>query len=467
MKNVPPDLGPTELMIAMGAPSWNPIPPDQTKWQSRYKVPLFRLWGFMCEHSIRKGRRKGYVCDNNGNPLSIEDAARSLQMDPGFCRRLFREGIAMGLWRRGLKGESTPKIILNGRVSKPAFIEPRDRISDDDIPLENEGGHDGEQTEKPSKKKVCTLPELPPYILMKVNELPQNRQKSFFTLYSREVQGEKDMHADLTAANRLLWAPRKDGVLKKFGIDKIREVHSTKDGKPREPRPPEREQFIQEVLPGLEEHIKGYVLVGNGRSVQSQNHSVKATSIGPVQTFKNGTKNVSTRTPVGRSESGNERALLEPLESSLSTPHRNIPAAAAVLSKDKPAAAASLIAESLNVDLEAASAILKGCRAVDGTVTAPEIVQLGYLKLASAKEQLRKGKIANPTGLLIKHLPTMCQGPELQQARQMVEQEARERAQRVANAREAWPELNSDERAEVLRKYPELQEKSKGASGDD
>src|SRR3954454_20327661 len=88
-RTIPADLAPTELMKAMGGRSWNPIPPDQHKWPMKNTSvpPLFRLWSWMLEHSIRKGRRKGYVCNDHGEAMTIIHAADQLGMDHGGCRR--------------------------------------------------------------------------------------------------------------------------------------------------------------------------------------------------------------------------------------------------------------------------------------------------------------------------------------------------------------------------------------------
>jgi hypothetical protein len=123
----------------------------------------------------------------------------------------------------------------------------------------------------------------------------------------------------------------------------------------------------------------------------------------------------------------------------------------------------ALVAQELSLDDLAAQQLVAGCKDVEPSVTGAEIVELAREKIEQSKEQIRAGRITNPVGLLIKHVPTMCKGKPLQSVRARLEAQATDRANRIAYAREAWPELNEDERAEVLQKYPELAGMAQGA----
>lgn len=150
------------------------------------------------------------------------------------------------------------------------------------------------------------------------------------------------------------------------------------------------------------------------------------------------------------------------------------PAAAAAVSKLRPAAAvfpspiaeppatpppvpiATVVAQELEIDDDAAQRLVTGCKAVEPAITAPEIVELARTKLHKVREQVRKGKITSVVGLLISHVPQMCKGAPLQAVREQIEAERQDRALRVEHARAALPELSEEERVDVLRKYPEL-----------
>jgi hypothetical protein len=173
--------------------------------------------------------------------------------------------------------------------------------------------------------------------------------------------------------------------------------------------------------------------------------------------WKNDLKSLRTRYRDMLVQAAPELGILYVLEEKKS---RGEEAAAAVV--EEPAAAGppslppapieSYVAEELSIDEDAAERLVAGCKEVEPSVTGPEIVELARSKLVA----LRGQKILNPVGLLIKHVPRTCKGGTLRAIREQIETQKKERAQRVAYAREAWDGLNEVERAEVLVKYPEL-----------
>jgi predicted transcriptional regulator len=126
----------------------------------------------------------------------------------------------------------------------------------------------------------------------------------------------------------------------------------------------------------------------------------------------------------------------------------------------EPPPIAVVVSQELSIDEDAAERLVSGCREVDKSITGPEIVMLAQAKLLDARDQIRTGKIQNVVGLLINHIPKMCKGATLQAARRQIEeakqQAAQQLAQRLNSIREMWPDLSGDERAEMLRMYPEL-----------
>jgi len=124
------------------------------------------------------------------------------------------------------------------------------------------------------------------------------------------------------------------------------------------------------------------------------------------------------------------------------------------------------VAEELNIDGDAAHRLVNGCKAVEQTINAPEIVELARMKLHSAQDQIKKGKIPNVTGLLIKHVPTMCTGVDLRKARAEIQKRAESRASRVAYIRETWHDYDAEEQQRALQEFPELAN-PQGAGGND
>ncbi len=113
-----------------------------------------------------------------------------------------------------------------------------------------------------------------------------------------------------------------------------------------------------------------------------------------------------------------------------------------------------LVARELNTDREGAAAIVAGWRKKLPPITVPEIVELARRKVGK-----NGGTLRNPTGLLIKCPP---EAHELQALRkeQRSQQEAlaRERRTTVEQILEVWGAYDEQERADLLKKYPELLE---------
>src|ERR1700674_3075149 len=153
------DLTFSALMKVMGSKKGlDPIPPDQHSWQMKDgQTPLHRLWSWMCGHCIAKGHRHGYAVDAHGKALTIEQAAADLDMDPGVCRRAWREGEGIGLWHKGTHAKDRRYLYLNGEVV-PVALEP-----------EEDG--DGQGYEKGLYRPF------PPYILKQIKKLPKEERE--------------------------------------------------------------------------------------------------------------------------------------------------------------------------------------------------------------------------------------------------------------------------------------------------
>lgn len=301
------DLTPQDLMKAMGSRSgyFDPIPPDQHAWPMKNGYPpLFKLWSWMCAHTIRKGRRKGYVCDERGRALTLEDAASDLGMDEGVCRRAWREGAALGLWRKGTNAADRKQLFLNAKVIPvPVEADPEPEI--DAAEEDDSNTKKGEEKEK----EVCT-DLFPPYISKQIKRLPKVRREVFLSEHARNERLKLDVHADVTVAVRLIFDQRENSMFSRFGIKKIREEHKPKNGAVRSP---ERIQLVQEFLPGLEKFVETV----EKRSVQAFEESVQTEKDPAVQTAGKAPKNGVTPEHGNGSGDGIKRAVLEPQRTSL------------------------------------------------------------------------------------------------------------------------------------------------------
>lgn len=95
------------LMKRMGSKNgYSPIPPPHHQWQRRKgNPPLYRIWSWLCDHTILWGHRSEYAVNKDGQELHIEHIAKDLAMDEGNVRRDWKEGVERGLWRNGTKAE--------------------------------------------------------------------------------------------------------------------------------------------------------------------------------------------------------------------------------------------------------------------------------------------------------------------------------------------------------------------------
>ncbi len=72
---------------------YHPMPVDQyASFKDKRYPPKIRLWAWMLDALIRKGRRKTPYCsDDEGKALTLKDAARELKLDQGDTSRAFTE----------------------------------------------------------------------------------------------------------------------------------------------------------------------------------------------------------------------------------------------------------------------------------------------------------------------------------------------------------------------------------------
>src|SRR5437868_461698 len=108
-RSVQADTSPTtltvqQLMKRMGADSFNPAPPDQTRWPSEQPGvdPEHMLWSFIYEHTLAfsSGRpRSEYAIDDGGRPVTIHDAAKHFGWEISNARRTMKRLVLRGVVR--------------------------------------------------------------------------------------------------------------------------------------------------------------------------------------------------------------------------------------------------------------------------------------------------------------------------------------------------------------------------------
>lgn len=203
----------TKLMKAMGAPSFNPIPPAQHQWQQGKDQPLLhRIWSWMCAHTIDFPCRSPYAIDNqrDGNDLYIEHCTRDLEADEANVRRAWRDGVQRGLWRNGTAAEGKRRLYLCGTVT-PQTPTP-------------------DPEEDPEKSLYKPLPA---YISKQTKDWPKEKQEQFRAYYCpfMEITDEAEALAiaEAVAIIRGRFRDHHDAGIRQWGIEANRQEH--KNGK--------------------------------------------------------------------------------------------------------------------------------------------------------------------------------------------------------------------------------------------
>lgn len=92
------------------------------------------------------------------------------------------------------------------------------------------------------------------------------------------------------------------------------------------------------------------------------------------------------------------------------------------------------LAQKMGVDPPAAETILRDSRKAEPSVTVDELVVLATMKRDQIAGSIRHGKVTNLVGLLIKAIPNMVSGPDLNEARRRIQQQARQAQTEVEQA---------------------------------
>jgi len=217
------------LVKRMGSKrGYSPIPPDQHHWQSfAGEPPLYRIWAWLCDHTLAWGHRCEYAVDKNGNELHLEHIAAELDMDIANVYRYWDEGAKRGIWRGGKKTEGERRLFLCGSVAEPATEE--------------------------AKKKVCA-DNFPLHIWKQIKDWPPEERDQFKAELERVDEEYKQALSAVTAGLRHIRAQKEDSVCDRRGVKNNRQEHK-KDGESDEEAAARRARF-EPILPALEQYVQ-------------------------------------------------------------------------------------------------------------------------------------------------------------------------------------------------------------------
>lgn len=398
--------------------------PDQWNWVMRHATdPLERAMAWVKSNTTAFRHESPFCVNDQKLPLSYRHLAADMEWADQTAKNILGELQKQG--RVKLKAKRIWYCANVPRAYEKSAIE-----------TEQSEGEEPQKGRTIGERKYRVQSTFGAYVADSIGKLPEEKLLECLDEHEAWLPRKRRFFADLMAAGRIETDRHEDNMLLRWGIPKKRLPKR---------RPAEIKSVKLQMLLDLS-------------SVQS----TESPCTNSPDDF------VDARAVVTQQQQQQKSAPRSP-----SSVHINgkTTAAAALLSAAPPpvspspasALIESFVARELNLDDEAAQQLVAGCKDVEPSVTGPEIVELAREKQHTMKEQVRTGKITSPVGLLIKHVPKMCKGGTLQAVRERLEAVARDRATRIGYAREAWPELNAEERAEVLQKYPELAELRQGA----
>jgi hypothetical protein len=234
----PPDANLT-LAKAMGSKrGYDPMPPDQHEWQrTEGEPPLYRLWSWLCAHTIAYGHRSPFAVTEmakdhrdayipgSGRPRTLAHAAKDLGMDIGQASRVWKDGEERGLWHR----DGSRHLYLNGDVSITDVMQANKKAKDD------------------RSINLSRIEQL------KLKHLPQAEREAFYALWNPAQDFRRDLAAAAMAQARETCDEMDDTILRRVGIERKR--HG-KAPRPPVPVPQMLFEFVQSMPPALTVQIK-------------------------------------------------------------------------------------------------------------------------------------------------------------------------------------------------------------------
>ncbi len=227
-----------KLMKAMGAKSFDPMPPDQHKWQqAKGEPPIHRIWSWLCAHTIHWNgqERSAFAIDKESNDLFIDHLAKDLwgpgDVNLANAKQHWQDGKARGLWRNGTKEEGKRRLYLCGEVipGKP------------------------DQTADPEKSTYILIPD---QILKKTKDWSPEKQYEFREWWNGWAPTQKLVSdtalAEVVGATRSILDRSYDTALAEWGLAPNRQEHT--NGKSPEEREA-RQKRLELLLPIVEKYV--------------------------------------------------------------------------------------------------------------------------------------------------------------------------------------------------------------------
>jgi len=349
----------TDLMKEMGSPhGFDPIPPSQYLYFLDDPDPVQSAVAWVRSKTIRRGHRRNYAVDQQGNQLTIQDFANErYNGDWANANRAFEAAAAQKLVARDGEG----KLYLCGNVpSRSTQLKGIKKQQDTEM------------------SPVCAnwsetlriLVEEKPYLRPEVENLPEEKARDFDARYQEYERWAKQLRADADAAIRAIQEQEAARLFGEFGLQ-------LRNGKKRRPAPESLE--VQLLLWPNYSAQTGSAHAGID-SAQSQDSGSRKAQNGYAHTSANKEAELQRTT----TENNNNK------DPSVNPEDLSVSEVDVVVVKDR-----------LGVKHAAAEKFVATCRQAKPGVSTQEILET----IHQVDRTINRRSVRNPTGILLQQVP--------------------------------------------------------------
>jgi hypothetical protein len=286
------------LMEEIGAPSYNPIPPDHTKWALEQPgvPPVIRLWAWVIDGTLdhKTGRQRSpFVVDEFGNERHIKDAAKRFGWDRSNLGKYWKEVQLRGWARPGTAEEGRKRIFICGKVNPVKELE-------EELAAMYSGSTGGRKKSKNGLRKPHLADYYKGAVLRHIERLPANRKEAITSRLLSVRDEDERLRVDMDEARRTYIEQKENSIFDEFGIPKTRIPleKRKKLGTERKAEIAERDKRIKPLIKVVErysEYAQTTFEFGDGEVYADQENGFTQTAASLLNTEKIQRENASPR----------------------------------------------------------------------------------------------------------------------------------------------------------------------------
>lgn len=213
MKNENQEQELAQLMKEMGSTKgFDPIPPDQYLFFRNDSDPEQRVLAAARATTIRQGYRRPFMADGQGRPLSLNEIAKLVGMDPRNLTNTMKSLCDKGL----IRVEKKPyRVMLCGKITHKTAKLVTDVESLTYVRTKSE--------------KSWTRYEIPSYSLRLIQTWPKDRQEVFFRKHKDWWERTRELELEAMTFARIISSQEEDTLFSEFGLQKKRKTQVIPD----------------------------------------------------------------------------------------------------------------------------------------------------------------------------------------------------------------------------------------------